>query len=161
MKIEKGKVVALEYTLTVDEDTLIEDSINAGPLRWIQGMGETVGVPHALEVEVEGLEVGESKDVTVRADDFFPANKMPTKEMARAELPADAKVGSSYAAKTPEGAEVSFVVEKMDGDGVIVRFVHPLIGKDLNFAIKVLAVRDATATETQQGAPMAPPRPKS
>ena len=156
MKISQGKVVSLEYTLTVDEDTIIEDSMNSGPLRFIQGMGANSGVPKALEEAVDGLEVGDKKDVLVRSEAMFPKDRQPTKEFAKSDLPADAKVGSSYTAKTAEGAEVNFVVEEIDGDVVKVRFVHPLMGKDLNFAVKVMAVRDATPAETAQGAPMAP-----
>jgi len=160
MKISTGKVVSLEYTLTVDEDTVVEDSMNSGPLRFIQGMGANVGVPKALEEAVDGLEVGQSKDVLVRSDDMFPKDRQPTKEFARAELPADAKVGSSFTAKTAEGAEVNFVVEEVGAETIKVRFVHPLMGKDLSFAVKVMAVRDPTPAETAQGAPNAPPSAK-
>ncbi|HEV8321259.1 MAG TPA: FKBP-type peptidyl-prolyl cis-trans isomerase [Myxococcota bacterium] len=159
MKIAKDKVVSLEYTLTVDEDTVIEDSFNTGPLRFIHGRGANSGVPQTLEDAVDGMEVGATKDVLVRAADMFPKDRQPMKEFARTEMPADVKVGAAFTAKTAEGAEVSFVVEEVAQEIVKVRFVHPLMGKDLNFAVKVLAVRDATPAELEQGAPMAPPAP--
>jgi len=156
MKIDKDKAVSLEYTITTDEDTFVEDSLSAGPLRFLQGHGN---VPKDIEDAVEGMEVGASGDVTIPAEHMIPVDQA-TKQLKKSELPADAAVGSTFTAKTEQGGEVSFVVEAIEGDDVTVKFVHPLLGKDLTISFKVLAVRDATEKELAAGAPMAPAPPK-
>ena len=155
MKIAKGKVVVLDYTLTVDDDTVIEDSLNQGPLRFVQGAGR---VPQALEAGVEGLAVGERKEIVVPASEIFAPEASPTKTIPRSELPGAIKVGEPFQAKTADGAEVNFVVDSVSEKEVVVRFVHPLLGKDLNFNVQVTSIRDGSPAEVAQGFPMAPPK---
>ena len=59
MKIEDGKQVKLDYTLSVEGVGVIESSESRGPLEYVHG-GNTL--PLGLEGELAGLEEGQEKD---------------------------------------------------------------------------------------------------
>ncbi len=69
----------------------------------------------------------------------------PIKKMKRSEFPADAKLetGTRFAAKGADnGLDVVLQIEKIDGDTVETRWVHPLADKDLTYNLEVMAVTD-------------------
>ena len=47
-----------------------------------------------------------------------------------------------FQAKGPHGEAVSFKVISATADKVTVRLLHPLVGRDLEFKVKVLSVTD-------------------
>ena len=64
--------------------------------------------------------------------------------MKRAEFPADAKItaGERFAAKGENGMDVVLLIEKLAGDEVEVRFLHPLADKDIKYSVEVVQVSD-------------------
>jgi FKBP-type peptidyl-prolyl cis-trans isomerase SlyD len=42
-------------------------------------------------------------------------------------------------------------IDKIENDKVRLNFNHPLAGKELHFAVKVVGVRDATTEEKEHG----------
>ena len=60
-------VVSMEYTLTVD-DQLIDSSEGYGPLQFLQGHRNVIP---GLETELFGLQIGETKEITVAAKDAY------------------------------------------------------------------------------------------
>jgi hypothetical protein len=107
----------------------------------------------ALEKHLEGLSAGEEKSGTIAGDEIAPADELPTLAVPRSHFPADAKieVGAFFEAKDPHGHPLKLEIRSVDGDQVMARAVHPLAGKDLEFRVKILQVREAP--------PPVPPRP--
>src|SRR5262249_61978495 len=56
--VEDGKVVALEYTLRLEDGKIVDTNVGAAPLVLVQGHGE---VMVGLERAIAGMAVGESK----------------------------------------------------------------------------------------------------
>jgi FKBP-type peptidyl-prolyl cis-trans isomerase SlyD len=150
MKIAKGLAVDIEYELKVKGGDVIESSSKSGPLRYVHGDGKMLP---GLEKRLEGLGPGDEKRGDIPAAEAFGTeDKLPIKEMPRAAFPAgaDLKVGAVFGAKDPTtGAPIQFKVISIKGDNASVRLLHPLVGRDIEFKVKVLSVRD----------PKAPPKP--
>lgn len=140
VKIAKGNRVTLKVELTVAGETKpLEKSV----LEYVHGGGTMLP---GLEAVVEGLEKGAKRDGVLKAKDAFGNPQMhPIKKMARTEFPKDAKLkgGERFTAKgANNGGDVILQIEKIEGDSVDVRLVHPLWDKDIKYAVEVVQVTD-------------------
>jgi FKBP-type peptidyl-prolyl cis-trans isomerase SlyD len=119
------------------------DTLEKSVVEYIQGSGKMLP---GLEKELSGLEKGAKKNGVIKAKDAFGNPSMhPTKKMKKAEFGKDAKLeaGMQFVAKDPTTKQdVILRVEKVAGDDVDVRLVHPLADKDIKFDVEVLAVTD-------------------
>ena len=59
----------------------------------------------------------------------------------------------AFEARSPEGEVQRVVITEINGDQVTVDGNHPLAGVTLNFDVKIVSVRDATAEELEHGHP--------
>lgn len=152
MKIASGMNVEIDYELKVKGGDVIESSARSGPLRYVHGQGKMLP---GLESRLEGLSAGDEKRGEIPAKEGFGTEEsLPTKEMRRSDFPKDTKIatGLVFEAKSPTGEPIHLKVLSASGDKVQVRLLHPLVGRDLEFRVKVLAVRDPSK-------PAAPPPP--
>ena len=133
MKIEHGKQVKLEYSISVEGVGVIESSESREPLVFIHG---EQALPMGLETQLVGMEVNEEKEGSFEVE-------IPTLEMAKAEFPKDfgLKVGARFMGKNQD-QDIEFTIDKIEGEKVSVQPMHPLAGKKLTYKVKVLDVRD-------------------
>jgi FKBP-type peptidyl-prolyl cis-trans isomerase 2 len=138
VKIEKGRRVRLKVELTAGSE-VIEKSV----VEFVHGAGTMLA---GLEALLVGLEPGAKREGTLPAKDAFGDPAMhPVKKMKRTEFPADAKLelGTKFLAKgADQGIDVVLQIEKVDGDTVETRLVHPLADKDLAYKLEVVQVTD-------------------
>jgi FKBP-type peptidyl-prolyl cis-trans isomerase SlyD len=109
-----------------------------------------------LESRLEGMSPGEERKGEIPAKEAFGTEEsLPLKEMARQDFPAGTKptVGLVFEAKSATGDPVSFKVVSSTDNHVTVRLLHPLVGRDLEYRVKVLAVEDPG----ERAAPPPPP----
>lgn len=134
MKIEAGKKVKLDVTISVDGQVIESAETRGGPLEYEHGKHS---LPLGLEDQLLGLEVGAEKQGDLSVD-------IPKVEMKKSEFPKDFKleVGSRFAAKR-DGQDVEMEVLEKKGDLVVVRPFHPLAGKTLKYEVKILDVSSA------------------
>src|SRR5262249_2566268 len=109
----------------------------------IQGAGTMLP---GLEAVLAGLEKGAKRDGTIKAKDAFgDPTKFPLKKMKRTEFPkgVELKIGEKLVARG-EGDKMNGIlkIEKIDGDNVDVRLVHPLAEKDITYKVEVVNVSD-------------------
>lgn len=138
MKIEKGRRVTLKVDLSVAGGQQLEKS----QVEYIQGAGTMLP---GLEKVLEGLEKGAKRDGVIKAKDAFGNPSMhPLKKMKRGEFPKDVKLepGEQMVAKGVNDMNVVLRIEKVTGDDVDVRLVHPLAEKDIKYAVEVVQVTD-------------------
>ncbi|HEY0254841.1 MAG TPA: FKBP-type peptidyl-prolyl cis-trans isomerase [Kofleriaceae bacterium] len=139
MKIEKGRRVTLKVDLKAGGQQLEKSTVE-----FIQGSGTLLP---ALEQILEGLEKGAKKDGTLKAKDAFgnPATQ-PIKKMRKSDFPADAKlnVGEKLVAQSGDQSHMNVImkIEKVSGDEVDVRLMHPLAEKDITYSLEVVQVTD-------------------
>lgn len=143
MKIGPGRTVEIEYELKVKGGEVIESSARSGPLRYVHGDGKMLP---GLEKRLEGLSPGDERQGEVPAREAFGTeDSLPVTEMARSVFPAGTKLdpGAIFEAKDPtSGAPVRFQILSVDGASAKVRLLHSLVGRDIEFRVKILAVRD-------------------
>lgn len=149
-KVAKDLVVSMEYELTVDGEVL--DSTDAGdPIEFIQGYENIIG---GLEKAVEGMAIGESKEVFVKAAEAYGEYDADGfVEVPKAEFPEDIpmEVGVEISVTNDDGEEMTAYIEEVSVESITLNFNHPLAGKDLNFKVKIVAIREATAEELEHG----------
>lgn len=151
MRIEKGRVVDLDYSLHLGDGDVVDRSEPGEPLTYLHGEGEIVP---GLESALEGMEQGQKKQVVVTpADGYGDRDPKRIQRVPREAFPPGfvPEVGMELSAQGPDGEEVPFVVDKVEPSAVTIDLNHPLAGKTLHFDITVRGVRAATADELQHG----------
>jgi len=144
MTISKDKKVSIEYTLKLEDDSVVDGNVDGDPLTFVHGSGEIIP---GLEKELEGMKAGESKLVTVGPEDGYGlSNPKALVEVAKDKIPEGAlKVGSMLQGQSADGGSVFARVAEIKETTVILDHNHPLAGKTLHFDVKVLDVSDAPA----------------
>jgi len=100
--VQKDVVVAMEYTLHVDQEE-IDSSKGQDPLQFLVGHGNIIS---GLEREMIGMKVGESKDVVIApADAYGEFDEEAFMNVPRGEFPKDMPVeeGLELTVKDDEG----------------------------------------------------------
>ena len=150
MQITKNVVASIEYELTADGGEVIDSSRGGPPLAYLHGSGQLIP---GLEAELEGKGSGDSVQVRIPPENAYgPRNEQMVQGVPRADFPADAKLepGMQFQAQTPDGMLILTVVD-VEEDTVKLDGNHPLAGMHLNFDVKVVDVREATAEELEHG----------
>ncbi len=153
MKVQEGKIVSLEYTITTEKGELIESSAGrGGPLTFL--FGTNTGLPAGINEHLAGLEESEEKEFDLAPEKAFgTVDSGPTMPIPKNSFPKDVeiKVGASFQGDMPgTNQTVNFVVTENLADEVIVRLIHPLAGKTIHAKIKVLKVREPAPEELKQ-----------
>lgn len=155
MKIEKNKVVALSYELTV-EGAVADKATAEKPLEYIHGNGMLLP---KFEAEVAGKEVGETFEFTltpeegygVHSDDYLielPKEAFSMDGKIREDLLV---VGNVIPMMSQAGEVVQGTVHEIKDNSVVMDFNHPMAGKTLHFTGSVVSVREATEDELANG----------
>jgi FKBP-type peptidyl-prolyl cis-trans isomerase SlyD len=151
MKIARGLSVQIDYELKVKGGNVIESSSRTGPLRYVHGQGKMLP---GLEKRLEGLAPGDEKRGEIPAAEAFGSeDTLPVKEMSKQEFPKNASLqpGLVFEAKSTTGELVRMKVLSATADAVKVRLLHPLVGRDLDYRVKVLAVSDPASPPPPPG----------
>lgn len=129
-------------TVKVDLAVVGGASLEKSTVEYIHGAGTMlVGIESVLA----GLEKGAKREGVLKAKDAFGNPSMhPLKKMKRTEFPRDVKLvaGEQLVAKGVNDMNVVLRIEKVTGDDVDVRLVHPLAEKDIKYSVEVVQVSD-------------------
>ena len=138
MSVEKGKKVSIEYTLTVDG--AVADSNKGGePLSYMHGENQIVP---GLEKQLDGMNVGDSKTVTVEADQGYGELQADAiMEVPKDQVPEEAhQVGAQLMTKDSQGNVLRPTVAEVKDEVVVLDFNHPLAGKTLTFEVQIVGI---------------------
>lgn len=129
-------------TVKVDLAVVGGATLEKKTVEYIHGAGTMLA---GVEAVLAGLEKGAKRDGVIKAKDAFGNPAMhPLKQIRRTEFPKDVKVqvGEKFAAKGANDMNVVLRIEKVTGDDVEVRLVHPLAEKDIKYSLEVVQVSD-------------------
>lgn len=133
-----GKEVSLEYTLRLEDKQVVDTNVGGAALTFTQGTQQIIP---GLEVALEGMAIGETKQVTIApAEGYGDVNPKAFQEVPKKSIPPSAKVGTQLHGQSPDGRVLRPRVAKINDDTVVLDFNHPLAGKTLYFEVKVLAI---------------------
>jgi len=145
-----AKVYGIEYTVKNSEGEVVDSNVGQAPLEFIAGKGQIIP---GLEKEIEDMEIGDEKKVTVKAEDAYGQRneemieKLPKDQFEGIEL----QKGMTLYGQSPDGQTIAVTVVDFDDENVTIDYNHPLAGEDLTFDVKVVTKRDATLEELSSG----------
>ena len=146
MQIAKHKVASIHYTLTDNDGKVLDSSSGREPLIYIQGIGNLIpGMEEGLEGKKQGdkvnLKVSPEKGYGVKSEELI--QKVPRSAFG------DQKIENGMQFQTNQGGVVT--VTHIGLSEITVDANHPLAGVELNFAVEVLSIREATEDELAHG----------
>jgi FKBP-type peptidyl-prolyl cis-trans isomerase SlyD len=149
MEVSKNKVVAINYTLKDNGGQVIDSSEGKDPLHYIHGIGNLIP---GMEEGLEGKKLGDKLDIKVSPEKGYGERdeKMIQKVDRKAFGDQDIKPGMQFQAGSENGTRVVTVTE-VGPEQVTVDANHPLAGVELNFAVEVMSIRDASEEELAHG----------
>ncbi len=148
--VNDDQVVTMDYTLTVDGE-IVDSSEGSEPIEFLQGYGNIVA---GLERELYGLEIGQSKDVTVSpGEGYGDIDPSAIIDVPRKDFPPQIplKKGDQLQVKNEDGSLMDATIVDVTKDAVRLDFNHPLAGKELLFHVTIKELRDATPEEIEHG----------
>ncbi|MFN7137443.1 MAG: peptidylprolyl isomerase [Thermomonas sp.] len=150
MKIEKDRVVRFHYAVAEAGQAPMESSKDVGePLAILFGHGQIIP---GLEKAMEGREAGDSFKAAVAAAEAYGerreglTQRIPKKHFGEQRL----EPGMQVVLNTNFGPR-AVTIEKVGMSVVDVDLNHPMAGKDLEFDIEVVDVREASEEELAHG----------
>ena len=140
MKIKDGCTVTIDYTMTLDDDEIIDSTKDTDPLTYIQGEGEIIA---GLERVMSGMEKGGTLEVDVpAAEGFGESDPEALIEIPKSDLPPEAhKTGAELQGEGPQGQAIEGRVVKVKENSAVVDFNHPMAGKTLHFSVTIVNVQ--------------------
>ena len=146
-------VVAFHYHLYDGERRELERSEGGPPVRFLYGER---GVLAALQEAFRGRRAGESFSATLPAARAYGRRyperlrRVPRKSLAVGRGGA-LRPGQPVSFRGPDGRAVSATVVKAGRFNVDLDTNHPLAGLDLTFEVRIVEVREASASERAHG----------
>ncbi|MEX2492382.1 MAG: peptidylprolyl isomerase [Nitrospirales bacterium] len=144
--VSDGKNISMEYSLSLVDKKVLDTNVGGEPMNFTQGSHQIIP---GLESALEGMKVGESKQVTVDPEQGYgPINPQAVQEVPIDQIPTDArKVGVRLQGKDSQGRMVHPLVTEVKEQVVMLDFNHPLAGKKLFFDVKILDIQAADTSE--------------
>ena len=151
MAIGQNKVVTMNYTLKDNQGNILQTTDNREPFQFMSGSKQILP---KLEQEIDEMIIGSKKNVKIAAKEAYGEyTDQAIQQVKKENFPKDVelKIGMEFVANSPEGQQMPFVVKEIKNEEVTVDFNHPLAGKDLEFDVELVDIRDATLEEMQHG----------
>lgn len=134
-----GDTVRIHYTGTLQDGSVFDSSEGREPL--VFTIGEQQVIP-GFESAVTGMEVGATKTVTIPADEAYgPRREDMMLAIPRDQVPPHINPEVGEQLQVGQGGEQFLVtVASVDEREVVLDGNHPLAGKDLTFALELVAI---------------------
>ncbi len=146
MEISKNRVASIHYTLRDDEGTIIDSSDGREPLQYLHGAGNLIP---GMEEGLEGKSKGEKLNLTIEPEKGYGEKDENLVQQVPRSAFGEQEVKPGMRFSTNQGGVVT--VTDVGLNSVTVDGNHPLAGVQLNFAVEILEVRNATEDEISHG----------
>ena len=137
---KSGDTVRIHYTGTLDDGTEFDSSSGREPLEFALGGGQVIP---GFDSAVDGMTVGENKNVTIAPDDAYgQRHEQLVQQVPRDILPEDMEpaVGMQLQSQSPDGQTMNLIVTEVLEETITVDANHPLAGQALTFAIELVEI---------------------
>lgn len=146
-------VVGLEYVLKLEGGQEIDRSDEGDPLEYLHGHQNIIP---GLESQLEGMKVGESKEIAVSpADAYGEHDPDEVEDHPRSVFPPelDLRVNGMLEIRDPAnpGHTQAAMITAVSDETVTLDFNHPLAGETLHFSVKIASLRAASDEEKAHG----------
>ncbi len=137
---KEGDTVKVHYTGTLSDNTEFDSSRGGDPLEFT--IGQNMVIP-GFENGIVGMSVGESKKVSIPADDAYgPYNNELVAVVPRSQVPPELEleVGMPLQVRSAEGQIARAMVRDLTETEITLDLNHPLAGQDLTFEIELVEI---------------------
>ncbi len=152
--VRDGSVVAMDYTVRLEDGRVIETTRGKAPVEYLHGGGQLLP---ALERALDGLLEGQEVEFTLEPPDAYGERRQDSlSTLPRSAFPADVELapGVALLARNSQGEGFALTVREVREAEVVVDTNHPLAGERLRFQVAIRAVRDAAEGELFTGKPL-------
>jgi FKBP-type peptidyl-prolyl cis-trans isomerase 2 len=146
-----GDTVRVHYTGKLQDGTVFDTSVGSEPLEFTLGQSQVIP---GFEQAVIGMQVGESKTVTIPVDQAYgPYYDDKVLEVERDELPDDLEpeVGMQLQMNQGDGGIVIVTITEVSETTIKIDANHPLAGQDLTFDIELVDIVESQSGKTDSG----------
>jgi FKBP-type peptidyl-prolyl cis-trans isomerase 2 len=139
--VQAGKIVCLQYTLSLADRTPVDSSNASGT--WTYVHGET-RMPAGLTRGVEGLKAGDRVLLDLEPEEAFGRiDPEAFQQLPRERFPDSTQyIGYSGEVAGPGGSIIAFRIHAIQDDTVTIDLNHPLAGEHVVFDVTVIHVQD-------------------
>lgn len=139
--IQAGSSVLINYTLAIEDGSVVESTEGTDPMRFSIGDGALI---EGLEAVLIDMKVGDRQCMQLEAVEAFGfADETNVHMLTRDKFPEDMPLEKDLIIgfTTPSGEEIpGRIMEMPDDNLVIVDFNHPLAGHAVTFDVEVMAI---------------------
>lgn len=139
-KAKEGDNVKVNYTLTLDNKTVIEKTDETKPFEFAINTGKIIP---GFEQAVIGMSPGETKSVKIPSKEAYGEHREELiMKVDRKDLPKDLdpQLGQQLRLESDKHQPFMVTVTGTSDSEVILDANHPLAGKNLNFEIELLEI---------------------
>jgi len=139
-----GDTVKIHFTGKLEDGTVFGSTTSREPLEFELGEGQIIP---GIEKAVEGMNVGESKTVTVPPEQGYGQHQAElVQEVSRDQFPenVELQVGQKFEIPQQEGRPMAVRVVNVSESTVTLDANHPLAGRDLTFELELMGIPSKT-----------------
>ena len=139
--IQDGKLVCLDYTLSLADGTPIDSAEQSGTWTYVHGQTK---IPPGLARGVEGLGIGDHVRLELIPEDAFGViDPAAFQEFPKERFPAAVlQVGYEGEFPGPGGSIIPYRLHAIHEQTVILNLNHPLAGQHVVFEVTVVHIQD-------------------
>jgi len=136
-----GDIVSVHYTGRLEDGTVFDSSRGSEPLEFELGSGAVI---EGFERAVNGMEVGESREVRIAPEDAYgPRHEEMLLEVPRSQLPEglEPTEGDMLGIQIAPGQQAVARITSVADDTITLDLNHPLAGETLVFDIELVGIK--------------------
>jgi len=137
---KEGDTVKIHYTGKLENGEVFDSSRDREPMQFKMGGGEVIS---GFEKGIAGMQVGESKDITIPPEEAYGAkNEQLIFEIERNKLPDQItpEVGMPLQMTQKNGQPVNVVITALTDDTITINANHPLADETLHFNVELVEI---------------------
>jgi len=143
-----GDTIVFVYKGTLDDGKVFDFRSPDQPAVVVLGQHQ---VFPSLELAIEGMHPGESKNVRLEpADAYGEYDKTLVTTFPASKIPPGAQPGQILDMQKDDGSKMLAKVVEIQEDKVVIDLNHPLAGQPLNFDVQLLAINPETPSTQSQ-----------
>ena len=135
----QGRKVFLEYTVTLEDKSIFDSNVGKEPMVYVHGSDEKVPL---FAKHLVGLKADETKKFEVSPEEAYGAlNPEKVIEVPKENIPEERwKTGAKLKGQGPKGQPLYAQVVEVKDKTIVIDTNHPLAGKALTSAIKLIKI---------------------
>ncbi|MBZ4672139.1 peptidylprolyl isomerase [Deferribacterales bacterium Es71-Z0220] len=137
MSVQKDSKIKFHYSVTIEDGTVVDSTIDENPLEVQLGNNELLP---KLEEGLVGMNKGDEKTITLAPEDAFgPVMDEAITDIPRGNIELDESVQEGMFIDLSDEKDQMYrgLVKELNDEFVKIDFNHPLAGKTLTFSVKI------------------------